>query len=199
MRQRMQTLGPVVSRAGEVALRPLLRRDSAAWRAIRIRDEQFLRPWDVTSSLTWQERHSAGEFRRHRKQLTTGMLRQEMMAFAIVVDDIFTGQVTLGGIARGALRSGWVGYWVDSELQGNGVATAAVALAVDHAFGPGRLHRVEATVAPANVASQKVLAHLRFRQEGVLQRYLDIDGGWRDHLLFALTAEEIGPGLVRTL
>ncbi|WP_245599578.1 GNAT family N-acetyltransferase [Nakamurella lactea] len=187
------------SRAGEVALRPLLRSDADAWRSIRIRDEQFLRPWDVTSALSWERRHTRGEWRRHRTQLRAAAVRREAIAFAIVVDEKFAGQVTFGGIQRGALRSGWVGYWVDSELFGHGVATAAVALAVDHAFGAEGLHRVEATIAPANVASQKVVAHLRFRQEGLLRRYLDIDGGWRDHLLFALTADEVPGGLVAML
>jgi [ribosomal protein S5]-alanine N-acetyltransferase len=39
-----------------------------------------------------------------------------------------------------------------------------------------------------------VLAKLGFREEGLFRRYLDVDGGWRDHYCFALTAEEIGPG-----
>lgn len=196
---RTDVLGPIPSRAGEVALRPLLRSDADAWCSIRIRDEQYLRPWDVTSPLTWQRRHTRGEWRRHRTQLRAATLRREALAFAIVVDEKFAGQVTFGGIQRGALQSGWVGYWVDSRLHGRGVATAAVALAVDHAFASEGLHRVEATIAPANLASQKVVAHLHFRQEGLLRRYLDIDGGWRDHLLFALTAGEVPGGLVASL
>ncbi|MDQ6656667.1 MAG: GNAT family N-acetyltransferase [Actinomycetota bacterium] len=192
-------LGPLPSKAGEVALRPLHRSDGAAWRAIRTRDESFLRPWDPTSSRTWAERHSRTEWRRHRLQLRTAVLRGEALAFAIVVDDAFAGQVTFGGIQRGALRSGWVGYWVDSGLHSKGVATIALALAVDYAFGGGGLHRVEATIAPENAASRKVVGHLRFREEGMLQRYLEIDGGWKDHLLFALTSDEVRGGLVSLL
>ena len=109
------------------------------------------------------------------------------------------GQVTLGGIQRGALRSGWVGYWVDSTFHGKGVATAAVALTVAHGFGPVGLHRIEATIAPENLASRAVVSHLGFRQEGHLVRYLDIAGGWRDHLLYALTAEEAPHGLPQLL
>jgi ribosomal-protein-alanine N-acetyltransferase len=71
------------------------------------------------------------------------------------------------------------------------VATAALALGLDHCFGPVRLHRVEATVRPENAASRTVLAKVGFREEGLLRRYLDIDGGWRDHLLVAMTAEEV--------
>jgi ribosomal-protein-alanine N-acetyltransferase len=36
-----------------------------------------------------------------------------------------------------------------------------------------------------------VLAKAGFREEGLLKRYLEVDGAWRDHLLVALTAEEL--------
>jgi ribosomal-protein-alanine N-acetyltransferase len=117
-----------------------------------------------------------------------------VLPFVITLGGRFVGQVTIGGIQRGALRSGWVGYWVDSTVQNGGVATGALALAVGHALGPVGLHRIEATIAPENRASQAVVTHVGFRQEGYLQRYLDINGAWRDHLLFAMTREELPGG-----
>jgi ribosomal-protein-alanine N-acetyltransferase len=66
-----------------------------------------------------------------------------------------------------------------------------LALGLDHSFGPVRLHRVEATVRPENAASRAVLAKVGFREEGLLRRYLQVDGGWRDHLLVGLTTEEV--------
>jgi ribosomal-protein-alanine N-acetyltransferase len=80
---------------------------------------------------------------------------------------------------------------VASAVTGGGVATGALALGLDHCFGPVMLHRVEATVRPENAASRRVLAKVGFREEGLLKRYLDVDGAWRDHLLVAVTAEEI--------
>jgi [ribosomal protein S5]-alanine N-acetyltransferase len=71
------------------------------------------------------------------------------------------------------------------------VATAALALGLDHCFGPVMLHRVEATVRPENAASRAVLAKVGFREEGLLRRYLEVDGAWRDHLLVAVTVEEL--------
>ena len=76
------------------------------------------------------------------------------------------------------------------------MATAAVALVVDHAFAAAGLHRLEATVRPENAASLRVLTKAGFRQEGLFQRYLDVAGDWRDHYCFAVTAEETGAGLV---
>jgi [ribosomal protein S5]-alanine N-acetyltransferase len=91
---------------------------------------------------------------------------------------------------REPLLSAYVGYWCDTRRTGQGVTTAAVALAADHCFGPVGLHRLEATVRPENAASLRVLSKLGFREEGLFRRYLDVDGEWRDHLCFAITAEE---------
>ena len=36
------------------------------------------------------------------------------------------------------------------------------------------------------------IAHLKFREEGVRERYLHIEGDWRDHRTFALTVDDLG-------
>ena len=187
-------LGPVRVRAGSVELRPLQRSDGDRWQHIRLANEAAISPWDATSSLTWSQRHTPAQWRSHRSLLIAAARRGEVLPFAITLAGRFVGQVTIGGIQRGALRSAWVGYWVDGAATSGGVATAAVALAVGHAIGAAGLHRIEATIAPENAASQAVVAHVGFRQEGYLQRYLDISGAWRDHLLFAVTREEIPGG-----
>lgn len=117
--------------------------------------------------------------------------RGQALPFAILVDGDFAGQATLGGVQRGAVQGAWVGYWVDSRLHGGRVASTAVALLLAHALGPVGLHRIEATVAPENAASRAVLRRLGLREEGLLRRYLDIDGAWRDHLLYAITVEDL--------
>lgn len=114
-----------------------------------------------------------------------------MLPYAIELDGEFCGQLTIGNVTHGALRSAWIGYWVAKEVNGGGVATAALALGLDHGFGPVMLHRIEATVRPENAASRAVLSKVGFREEGLLRRYLEVDGAWRDHLLVALTIEEM--------
>jgi ribosomal-protein-alanine N-acetyltransferase len=121
------------------------------------------------------------------------------LPFIIAVNGQLAGQVTIGNVVRGSLCSAWIGYWVASHVVGGGVATAAVALAVDHSFAAAGLHRLEATVRPENAASLRVLDKLGFRQEGMFLRYLDVDGDWRDHLCFALTVEDVPSGLVPRL
>jgi ribosomal-protein-alanine N-acetyltransferase len=104
--------------------------------------------------------------------------------------------VTIDNIVRGAMRSGHLGYWIDQAAAGRGMASLAVALACDHAFGAAGLHRLQADIRPENQRSQRLVARLGFRQEGLLRRYLDIDGDWRDHLSFALLAEDVPAGVL---
>ena len=79
------------------------------------------------------------------------------------------------------------------------MASLAVALVCDHAFGAVGLHRVQADIRPENVPSQRLVERLGFQREGLLRRYLDIDGDWRDHLAYALLAEDLPGGVARPL
>jgi ribosomal-protein-alanine N-acetyltransferase len=187
-------LGPLRVRAGEVALRPVWLRDATVWSRIRIRDEQHLAPWEPSMPGTWEQRHAAAEWPGRWMQLRAAGRRGVALPFAVTLDGRFVGHVMVGNVVREPLLSAYVGYWVDAAAANGGAITAAVALVVDHCFGPVGLHRLEATVRPENAASLRVLAKLGFRHEGVFRRYLDVDGGWRDHECHALTADEIRPG-----
>jgi ribosomal-protein-alanine N-acetyltransferase len=180
-------------------LRPVRLRDGAVWSRLRLRDEDYLRVWEPEAEGAWAERFAMMAWPVMCSGLRATARRGQALPFAITLDGRFVGQLTLGNVVRGSLLSAWVGYWVESRAAGGGVATGAVALAVDHAFGPVGLHRVEATVRPENAASLRVLAKLGFRDEGLLRRYLEVDGDWRDHRLLALTRDEIGAGLVLRL
>ena len=125
--------------------------------------------------------------RHQRKEARAGRL----LPFAVTVDGRLAGSVTVGSVTRGAFDSGYVGYWVDRAVGGRGVVTTAVALVLDHCFGAVGLHRVEANVRPENAASRRVVAKLGMVEEGLHRRYLFIDEQWRDHLTYALLAEDV--------
>ncbi|APA95611.1 Ribosomal-protein-alanine N-acetyltransferase [Nocardia seriolae] len=192
-------LGPVRVGAGVVSLRPIRLRDASAWSRIRIRDKDYLEKWEPTGRGPWEARNHSSNWPALWSSLKAEARRGGMIPFVIEVDGQFGGQLTVGNIVRGALRSAWIGYWVSSELAGQGVATAALALGLDHCFTEVGLHRVEATVRPENLASQAVLRNVGFREEGLLQRYLDVDGAWRDHLLVGMTVEEVSGTVVDRL
>lgn len=102
------------------------------------------------------------------------------------------GRLTLGRITRGAFQNAYLGYWIDHEREKQGLTSEAVHAALEFAFGTLALHRVQAGVMPHNLASIRVLEKNGFRKEGFAERYLQIAGRWEDHVIFAITAEEMG-------
>ena len=115
--------------------------------------------------------------------------------FTLVHDGVAAGLVGLHNIDRVA-GSASMGYWLDSRLTGRGLMTEAGEAVVELAFAELRLHRLGLLAAPGNVASVRVAEKLGFRREGQAPRYLHIDGGWRDHVIFGLTVEEVGDGVL---
>lgn len=138
----------------------------------------------------WVHRNAPTEWPGRWLQLRAAARRGTALPFAVTLDDRFVGHVMIGNVLREPLLSAYVGYWVDSRVAGGGLITAAVAVVVDHCFDMVGLHRLEATVRPENAASLRVLEKLGFRQEGLFRRYLDIEGAWRDHFCYAMTADE---------
>ena len=66
------------------------------------------------------------------------------------------GTVGLNNIVRGCFHSCFLGYKLDQDFLNRGYMTEAVRAAVDYAFGPLALHRVEANIMPHNQASLRV-------------------------------------------
>ena len=130
-------------------------------------------------------------FRQFVRDLDTEARADRAMPWCIEVGGRIVGQVHLFGIVRAAQQSGAAGYWLDESVTGRGIATRALALAVDHALGAGGLHRVEVNIRLDNVPSLRVVERLGLRDEGVRERFLHIDGAWRDHRSFAVTTEDL--------
>jgi [ribosomal protein S5]-alanine N-acetyltransferase len=175
-----------------VVLRPISQRDRDVWRRVRAANLVWLGRWDATapSRSQAQPRSFASMVRSMRREARAG----RQLPFVVQYDGRFVGQLTVSNIVRGSAQYASIGYWIDETYAGRGITTRAVAMAIDHCFGPVGLHRLEATVRPENAPSLRVLAKLGFREEGMFRRYLDVDGAWRDHLCFAMTAEESPTG-----
>jgi len=192
---------PVSLRHEKVLLSPMRRRDQVAWERVRRRNAAWLKPWEATlppgSSLGPTSYaalvRSLGRQARDDRMLPWLVFYEEQPGR---VPEL-AGQLTVSGIVGGSASWGQIGYWVDQRLAGRGIIPTAVALAVDYCFSVMRLHRIEIAIRPENAASLRVVTKLGFRPEGLRPRYLHIDGDWRDHLVFALNAEEVGEGLLR--
>ncbi|QCB95432.1 GNAT family N-acetyltransferase [Cellulomonas shaoxiangyii] len=179
---------------GDVRLRPLRRRDADAWMALRAANAGWLEPWDATNPEPVRgPRPTFGQFVR---SLAAQARDGTALPFAVDHDGELVGQLTVSSIQYGSLRSASIGYWVSRHVAGRGVTPTAVAMATDHCFGVLRLHRVEINIRPENAPSLRVVEKLGFRDEGLRERYLHIQGRWCDHRTFALTVEDVPEGLL---
>jgi ribosomal-protein-alanine N-acetyltransferase len=96
------------------------------------------------------------------------------------------GIANVTNVALGPCRSGYLGYYVFSGFERKGFMRAGLLQVVRHAFKSLGLHRLEANIQPANLASIALVKSCGFSKEGYSPRYLKIGGRWRDHERWAI-------------
>ncbi len=178
-------------------MRPLAYSDVDAWRTARQRNAAWLVRWDATVPPGSQARPTT--FRSLVRRLSRQAREGTTYPFAVEVDGVFAGQVTVNNIVRGSAQFASVGYWLDRDHAGRGVMPRAVAMVVDHCFTTAGLHRIEVAIRPENSNSLRVVEKLDLREVGYAPRFLHIDGEWRDHRIYAVTVEECPEGLLARL
>ena len=114
-------------------------------------------------------------------------------AYVLVHEGRIVGRATLANVVRGPGQFATVGYWIDQDHLGRGLAKAATAYLADEALRVG-LHRLEAGTLLDNLASQAVLRACGFTEYGVAEKLLFIRGEWRDHVLFQRVLHDDPPG-----
>lgn len=176
-----------------IMMRPLVPPDFPGWSDVRVRNERWLLPWEP-SRLANQ-----GDPTREREVFASRCSARDRdrqlgvaYAFGLFVDGAVAGEVNLNNIVRGAQQSGTVGYWIDQARAGNSYIAEGVCVLMRFAFEELRLHRLEICIIPRNENSRRVMDKLRVREEGVAQRFLEINGVWEDHLRYGVTVEEWG-------
>jgi len=178
---------------GPVALRPIKHSDAGRWRRIRADNADWLRQGEATQPRTGQPPLSF-------HAMVTALRREgragRVLPFVVTYDGDLVGQLTVGNIQYGSLRGGHVGYWISESHAGRGIIPAAVALATDHAFDVLQLHRIEVAMPPEKAPSRRVAEKLGFKFEGERQKFLHIDGDWRDHLVYVLNDGDIPEGVL---
>jgi [ribosomal protein S5]-alanine N-acetyltransferase len=102
------------------------------------------------------------------------------------------GLVNISNIVRGRFQNASLSYAAFAPTAGQGYLTEGLGLAIRHAFEQLRLHRLEANIQPGNHASLRLVQRLGFRREGYSPDMLFIDGAWRDHERWAITAPMAG-------
>ncbi len=172
-------------------MRPLAVNDFRAWSEVRRRNDEWLTVWEPSRlphqpDPTTDKSAFASRCLQRDRDRATGTAYQ----FGLFVDQRIAGEVNLNHVIRGAMQSCTVGYWIDELHAGNGYTVEGVALVLQFAFEQLNLHRVEICIVPRNFRSRRIVEKLGIREEGVAERYLEINGTWEDHIRYGMTSEE---------
>lgn len=167
----------------DVTMRLLRPTDAAALAAAYVRNRDHLASWEpVRPEEYFTEEWQAADIAKRLAAHEAG----EQFPLALAAGDEIVGRFNLAGIVRGPFQSGGLGYWVDKDYAGGGLASAAVRVIVEKSRSELGLHRLEAGTLLHNVASQRVLVKAGFRKIGKAPNYLQIAGAWQDHNLYQI-------------
>ncbi len=174
-----------------VMLRPLTTADFPAYTEVRRRNTEWLVPWEpfrhpgVPDPGRDRDAFATRCTNRERERLAGASY-----AFGMFVDGRFCGEMNINNVQRGALQSATIGYWIDRARAGQAYTAEAVVIGLRFAFEELHLHRIEICIVPRNTRSRRVVAKIGLRDEGVAERYVEINGVWEDHIRYAITVEE---------
>ncbi|MEM8706438.1 MAG: GNAT family protein [Actinomycetota bacterium] len=173
---------PADDRRDRVVIRPPERSDTTEFLDAVAASRGLHHPW-VFPAETTRAFHAYVRTRRRTDQW--GVLVRT------ADDDRLVGVININNIVLGGMRSGALGYYAFAGVEHQGLMTEGLAAVLDEAFDTRglALHRLEANIQPANVPSRKLVERLGFRHEGFSPRFLFIDGDWRDHDRWAITAD----------
>jgi ribosomal-protein-alanine N-acetyltransferase len=169
--------------AGRVILRPAASSDEGEFLALTRASASLHHPWMSLPATPEDFRAYLGRYEQPG---------QESLLVCLRGTGAIAGLVNINSIIRGRFQCGSLAYAAFAPTAGQGYLTEGLGLAVRYAFGQLRLHRLEANIQPGNHASLGLVRRLGFRREGYSPEMLFIDGAWRDHERWAITAAMAG-------
>jgi ribosomal-protein-alanine N-acetyltransferase len=165
-------------------LRPPEAEDQDSWIALRAESRDFLEKWEPV----WAHDHLTRRAFRNRVIWAQRLIDEGKGAPLFLrrkADGALVGAITLDNIRRGPAQAVTVGYWVGAAHARQGYMTEALGAVKHFAFETLDLSRIEAGCLPENAPSRALLERCGFKYEGVAQAYLQINGRWRTHVLYA--------------
>ena len=177
---------------GDVNVRLVRVRDAKKLEQLILGNREWLRPWEATNPN--------GPTSFNIKAQVRGLLRQmkddQGFPFVIEYQGVVVGQLNVSNVLFGSVGSAILGYWIAPGFAGKEITPTAVALVIDYLLNIVGLHRVEIDIRPENAASLRIVEKLGLRYEGLKERFIHINGDWRDHYVFAVTHEEVPVGVL---
>ena len=168
-----------------VFLRPPKRRDALKWQKLRMSSKSFLVPWEPSWDASSCTRRAYLRYFKNSNYLANMDKAYSFLIFK-TDDKTLLGGINIGNVRRGVSQSASLGYWIGEKHSRNGYMKEALKLLIPSLFIDLRLNRIEAATLEENIASKNLLKKIGFKKEGVLRKYLKINGTWRDHILYGL-------------
>ena len=176
-------------RKGEnVILRPPDYKDWKSWSSLKEKNKRYLKPWEPTWSPNELERSSFVKRVRYFEKLALDDNAYSFLIFEKNNNNLI-GEININNVQRGVVQSCSIGYWICETKMGKGLMSESIKLIKEFIFDELNLHRVEAACLPRNERSLKTLEKNNFCIEGLVRKYLKINGKWEDHLLLSCIKE----------
>ena len=173
-----------------VFLRPPKRRDALKWQKLRMSSKSFLVPWEPSWDASSCTRRAYLRYFKNSNYLANMDRAYSFLIFK-TEDKTLLGGINIGNVRRGVSQSASLGYWIGEKYSRNGYMKEALKLLIPSLFIDLRLNRIEAATLEENIASKNLLKKIGFKKEGVLRKYLKINGAWRDHILYGLLENDL--------
>ena len=164
-----------------VEIRPVVRSDATELIRSNVASRAYHEPW--LRAFTDGEGFDAW-FSGLVSGANIGLVAREATSGGVV------GLINLSGILLKDFQSAYLGYYGMVDFAGRGLMKEAIRKVARYAFTEVGLHRLEASIQPANIRSIELVKRIGFRREGFSPRYLRIDGVWCDHEHWALLSDE---------
>ena len=146
-----------------------------------LRNREFLRRFEPSRDEAF---YTLDSQKRTLTESYKQFLKGTGVNFGIYKSNKLIGKIRISNIVMGVFKNAFIGYSLDEKQQGKGYMKEAVKLVVEYAFEELELHRIEATTLIDNEKSQRVLRNCGFKELGISEKYLYINGEWRDHMVF---------------
>lgn len=168
-------------------LRLLTRDDAPAFLAYLKRNRDYHEPFVPLRAVDFFSMDTAIQYTDQMKKVED----DQQYSFGIfdTEDNQLIGKVSLSKVTRAAFQNCYIGYDIDQEFTNQGIMTQAVQMVVSFALSALALHRIQASIMPRNLSSQRVVEKAGFVREGFCENYLQIHGTWEDHFIYAITSE----------
>lgn len=172
----------------DIELKLLTLEDAEALLDYYVRNKEHLRAFEPSRDSSFYTLETQkGLISESYRQFLSGTT----VDMGIFKDNKLIGKVKISNIVGGIFKNGIIGYSIDKKEQGRGYMKEAVKMALEYAFKELRLHRIEASALVDNMRSRNVLKACGFKELGLNEDYLFIDGKWRDHVTYYITSNQM--------